>query len=68
MDDMLMNLNDYIIQKGLEKTKIEIIKQIIRNETSLSVQQKSNWINAIDSYSRGKDKKDILTFLSKPRC
>ena len=27
MDDMLMNLNDYIIQKGLEKTKIEIIKQ-----------------------------------------
>lgn len=63
-----MNLNDYIIQKGLEKTKIEIIKQIIRNETSLSVQQKSNWINAIDSYSRGKDKKDILTFLSKPRC
>ena len=68
MDDMLMNLNDYIIQKGLEKTKIEIIKQMIRNEISLSVQQKSNWINAIDSYSRGKDKKDILTFLSKPRC
>lgn len=65
---MLMNLNDYIIQKGLEKTKIEIIKQMLRNETSLSVQQKSNWINAIDSYSRGKDKKDILTFLSKPRC
>ena len=62
-----MNLNDYITQKGLEKTKTEIIKQMIYNDMSLSNQQKVNWLNAIDSYSRAKDINDLLTFLSNSR-
>ena len=62
-----MNLNDYIIQKGLEKAKTEIIKQIICNDMSLSNQQKMNWLNAIDSYSKLKDINDILTFLRNSR-
>lgn len=62
-----MNLNDYIIQKGLVKTKTEIIKQMICNDISLSKQQKANWLNAIDAYSRVKDITDLLTFLSNSR-
>ena len=62
-----MNLNDYIIQKGLEKAKTVIIKQMICNDMSLSNQQKANWLNAIDSYSRAKDINDLLTFLSNSR-
>ena len=62
-----MNLNDYIHQKGLEKTKTEIIKQMIYNDMSLSNQQKANWLNAIDAYSRAKDINDLLTFLSNSR-
>ena len=58
---------DYIIQKGLEKAKTEIIKQMICNDMSLSNQQKTNWLNAIDSYSRAKDINDLLTFLSNSR-
>lgn len=57
-----MNLNNYIIQKGLEKAKTEIIKQMICNDMSLSNQQKANWLNAIDAYSRAKDINDLLTF------
>ena len=62
-----MNLNDYIIQKGLKKAKTEIIKQMICNDMNLSNQQKANWLNAIDSYSRAKDINDLLTFLSNSR-
>jgi len=62
-----MNLNDYIIQKGLEKAKAEIIKQMICNDMTLSNQQKANWLNMIDAYSRAKDINDLLTFLSTPR-
>ena len=42
-----MNLNDYIHQKGLEKTKTEIIKQMIYNDMSFSNQPPKNWLNAI---------------------
>lgn len=62
-----MNLNDYIIQKGVEKAKTEIIKQMICNDMSLSNQQKENWLNAIDAYSKAKDINDLLIFLSKYR-
>jgi len=62
-----MNLNDYIIQKGSEKAKTEIIKQMICNDISLSKQQKANWLNTIDAYSRAKDITDLLTFLSNSR-
>ena len=62
-----MNLNDYIIQKGLEKAKAEIIKQMICNDMTLSNQQKANWLNMIDAYSRAKDINDLLTFLSNSR-
>ena len=36
-----MNLNNYIIQKDLEKAKTEIIKQMICNDMNLSNQQKN---------------------------
>ena len=59
-----MNLNDYIIQKGLEKAKAEILKQIVFNDSNLSNQQKENFLNVIDSYSKVSDIEDILTFLN----
>ena len=62
-----MNLNDYIVQKGLEKAKAEIIKQMICSDMSLTNQQKANWLNAIDAYSTTKDINDILTFLNNSR-
>lgn len=49
-----MNLNDYIIQKGLEKARVEIIKQMICNDMSLSYQQKASWLNVIDAYSKAR--------------
>ena len=59
-----MNLNNYIIQKSLEKAKAEILKQIVFNDSNLSNQQKENFLNVIDSYSKVSDIKDILTFLN----
>lgn len=63
-----MNLHEYILYKSLEKASIENIKQAIRNDMSLSFQQKTTWLNIIDSYSIAKDIKDaydILTFLMR---
>ncbi len=51
-------------KKGLGKAKTEIIKQMICNDMSLSNQQKENFLNVIDSYSKVSDIKDILTFLN----
>ena len=62
-----MNLKDYIIHKGLEKAKAEILKQMICNDVGLSKQQKANWINVIDTYSKAKDINDLLTFLSNSK-
>ena len=52
------------MQKGLEKAKAEILKQIVFNDSNLSNQQKENFLNVIDSYSKVSDIKDILTFLN----
>ena len=62
-----MDLYNYIMEKGLEKARTEIIKQMICNDTSLSYQQKVSWLNAIDSYSKAKDICDFLTFLNNTK-
>ena len=48
----------------VEKAKAEILKQIVFNDSNLSNQQKENFLNVIDSYSKVSDIKDILTFLN----
>ena len=62
-----MNLNEYIVQKSLEKTTAKIIKQKICEDASLSNQQKADWLALIDAYSKAKEIKDLLTFLRNSR-
>ena len=64
LSERQMRFKNYILQKGLEKAKAEILKQIVFNDSTLSNQQKENFLNVIDSYSKVSDIKDILTFLN----
>lgn len=64
LSERQMRFKNYILQKGLEKAKAEILKQIVFNDSNLSNQQKENFLNVIDSYSKVSDIKDILTFLN----
>ena len=61
------DLQDFIIRKGLEKASIEVIKQAIAQDPSLSNDVKEFWIGVIGGYSIYKDVCDILGFLNKQR-
>ena len=59
-----MNLYDYIFQKGLEKASLQSVRQMLYNDTSLSLQQRNALLAGIDTYSKAKDVGDLLTILS----
>lgn len=61
------DLQNFIIGKGLEKASIEVIKQYIAQDPSLSDDVKAFWIRTISGYSICKDVCDILSFLNKQR-
>lgn len=61
------DLQKFIISKGLEKASIEVIKQSIIQDSSLSNDVKEFWIGTINGYSICKDVCDILSFLNKQR-
>lgn len=58
-----MNLKDYLINKGLEKAKLELIRNVIVNDRCLTDQQKTNWLRIINEYSKQKERMDFIQFL-----
>ena len=59
-----MNLNEYITKKGLEKATLQLIRQTLYNDTSLSLQQRNALLAVFDTYSKAKDVSDLLTILN----
>lgn len=58
-----MNLKDYLINKGLEKAKLELIRNVIVNDSCLTDQQKTNWLRTINEYAKQKECMDFIQFL-----
>ena len=58
-----MNLRDYIIKKGLEEVKLEMVRSAIANDKSLVGQQKVKWIKIINEYAKQKERMDFIQFL-----
>ena len=61
------DLQKFIINKGLEKASLEVIKQAIRQDPSLSNDVKEFWLGVIRGYSISKDVYDLLDYLSRRR-
>lgn len=61
------DLMQYIISKSLEKTSIEIIKQSIFQDPTLTQDQKVFWISYLNGVSIAKDTQDILSVLFNKR-
>ena len=59
------DLKNFIINKGLEKASLELIKEAIRSEPTLSPETKEFWLGYIKGASKTKDVIDILRFLSR---
>ena len=58
-----MDLRDYIIKKGLEEVKLEVVRSAIANDKSLIDQQKVKWIKIINEYAKQKERMDFIQFL-----
>lgn len=58
-----MNLKDYLINKGLGKAKLELIRNVIVNDRGLTDQQKTNWLRTINEYAKQKERMDFIQFL-----
>ena len=61
------DLQKFIINKGLEKASLEVIKQAIRQDPSLSNDVKDFWLGVIRGYSISKDVYDLLDYLNRRR-
>ena len=64
---MMNDLQKFIINKGLEKSSLEVVKQAIRQDPSLSNDVKEFWLGVIRGYSISKDVYDLLDYLSRRR-
>ena len=61
------DLQKFIINKGLEKASLEVIKQAIRQDPSLPNDVKEFWLSVIRGYSISKDVYDLLDYLNRRR-
>ncbi len=59
-----MNLNEYLASKCLETASVELAKQAILEDASLSPAQKQNWISLLNTMSAAKNMADICKILS----
>ena len=57
-------LEIFIIRKGLEKASLELIKEAIRSEPTLSPETKEFWLGYIKGMSITKDVVDIINLLN----
>ena len=58
------DLKNFIINKGLEKASLELIKEAIRSEPTLSTETKEFWLGYIKGMSATKDVVDIINLLN----
>ena len=58
------DLRNFIINKGLEKASLELIKEAIRSEPTLSTETKEFWLGYIKGMSITKDVVDIINLLN----
>lgn len=58
------DLKKFIINKGLEKASLELIKEAIRSEATLSTETKEFWLGYIKGMSVTKDVVDIIDLLN----
>ena len=58
------DLKKFIINKGLEKASLELIKEAIRSEPTLSTETKEFWLGYIKGMSVTKDVVDIINLLN----
>lgn len=58
------DLQNFIISKGLEKASLELIKEAIRSEPTLSSETKEFWLEYIKGMSITKDVVDIINLLN----
>ena len=58
------DLRNFIINKGLEKASLELIKEAIRSEPTLSPETKEFWLGYIKGMSITKDVADIINLLN----
>ena len=58
------DLKNFIINKGLEKASLELIKEAIRSDPTLSPETKEFWLGYIKGMSITKDVVDIIKLLN----
>ena len=58
------DLQNLIISKGLEKASLELVKEAIRSEPTLSTETKEFWLGYIKGISITKDVVDIINLLN----
>ena len=58
------DLQNFIISKGLEKASLELVKEAIRSEPTLSSETKEFWLGYIKGMSITKDVVDIINLLN----
>ena len=58
------DLKNFIINKGLEKASLELVKEAIRSEPTLSPATKEFWLEYIKGMSITKDVVDIINLLN----
>ncbi|MBR4823985.1 MAG: hypothetical protein IKZ86_04240 [Spirochaetaceae bacterium] len=59
-----MNLNEYLANKCLETASVELAKQTILEDVTLTSVQKQNWISLLNTMSTAKNLADICKILS----
>ena len=59
-----MNLNEYLASKCLETASVELAKQIILEDSTLSPVQKQNWISLLNTVSATKNMAEICKIFS----
>lgn len=59
------DLNNYLVSKCLETSYVELVKQAILEDMTLSPVQKQNWISLINTMTTAKNMADICKILSR---
>lgn len=59
-----MNIKQYVKQKGMETASIELIKQTILEDSSLSQNIKNEFISTINMFSTAKNIAELFMILS----
>ena len=59
-----MDIKQYIKNKGLETTSIELLKQVILEDYSLSQKSKQELLSTINMFSNAKNMAELFMMLS----